>query len=59
MDWLMVTLHLFIGSTLSGVGVVFVLVAGYGSLWLILSAAFAGFVLAFPVSVLIARALRG
>jgi hypothetical protein len=38
---------------------VFVFVAGYGSLWLILTAALAGFVLAFPVSILVERALRG
>lgn len=59
MTWLTVILHLFIGATLSGVGIVVVLVAGYGTLWPLALSVLAGFLLAFPVSVLIERALRG
>ncbi|WP_296763187.1 CTP synthetase [Sediminimonas sp.] len=54
---LTIILHLFIGATLSGVGIVAVLVAGYGSGALIAGAALAGFVLAFPVSYAVARAM--
>ncbi|WP_372884483.1 CTP synthetase [Shimia sp.] len=50
-------LHLFIGATLSGVAIVVVLVAGAGSLAVILGAALAGFLAAFPLSHLIARKL--
>ena len=59
MSWLTLTLHLFIGATLSGVGIVLVLVAGPGGLWPLVGAALLGFVLAFPISVKIARALGG
>lgn len=52
-------LHLFIGSTLAGVGVIAVLVAGFGTLWPIVIAGLAGFVLAFPISWLIAKSLTG
>lgn len=50
-------LHLFIGATLSGIAIVVALVAGVASLWAILGAAIAGFVVAFPVSHIIARKL--
>lgn len=59
MTWLTLILHLFIGATLSGVGIVVMLVAGYGTLWPLVLAAVAGFVLAFPVSIVIERALKG
>jgi len=59
MTWLTVILHLFIGATLAGVGIVAVLVAGYGTLWPLVLSVLAGFLLAFPVSFLIERALRG
>ena len=59
MPWLTIILHLFIGSTLAGSGVIVVLVAGYGDLMPILWAALAGFVVAIPVSVMTARALKG
>jgi len=59
MTWLTVILHLFIGATLAGVGIVAVLVAGYGTLWPLTLSVLAGFLLAFPVSFLIERALRG
>lgn len=50
-------LHLFIGATLSGVGIVVVLVAGFASLWALLGAALLGMVVAFPVSHMVAKAL--
>ncbi|WP_270727655.1 CTP synthetase [Shimia sp. Alg240-R146] len=48
-------LHLFIGATLSGVAIVVALVAGFGGLWTILGAAVAGFLIAFPISWVIAK----
>jgi hypothetical protein len=50
-------LHLFIGSTLAGVGVIAVLVAGTSAPLLILAVAAIGFVLAFPVTWMVARRL--
>lgn len=50
-------LHIFIGSTLAGSAVIAALVMGYGTLIPILVAAVLGFVLAFPVSYLIAKRL--
>lgn len=52
-------LHLFIGASLSGVGIVAVLVAGYGSGRALMGAALAGFILAFPVSYAVARVMAG
>lgn len=58
MNWLLFILHLFIGATLAGVGIVIVLVAGLsGSAWL-WSAILGGLVLAFPVAWLVARAMQ-
>lgn len=58
MNWLLVILHLFIGSTLAGVGIIVVLVAGLtGAAWL-WGAVLGGLVLAFPVAWLVARALQ-
>ncbi|WP_420003440.1 CTP synthetase [Arenibacterium sp. LLYu02] len=50
-------LHLFIGATLSGSAVIAVLVAGMSSGLMILGAAALGFLLAFPISFLLARRL--
>ena len=50
-------LYSLIAATLSGSGVVLVLVAGYNSLWPILIAAAAGAVLAAPISYVLARKL--
>ncbi|WP_108827105.1 CTP synthetase [Ascidiaceihabitans donghaensis] len=50
-------LHLFIGSTLAGSGVIAALTMGYGTLTPILIAAAIGFVIAFPVSAMIAKTL--
>lgn len=59
MSWLLFTLHLFIGATLSGVGIVIVLVAGLtGGIWL-LAAVLVGLVLAFPVAWMVAQAMQG
>jgi len=52
-------LHLFIGATLAGVGIVVVLVAGYSSAWLLGGAVVAGMVIAFPVARVVAKALDG
>ncbi|TCL10256.1 hypothetical protein BXY66_2325 [Shimia isoporae] len=54
---LTLVLHLFIGATLSGVAIVGVLVAGFSGLWMILGAALAGTVIAFPISRVVARKL--
>lgn len=48
-------LHAFIGATLSGVGIIAVLVAGYSAVWPIVMAGVAGFLIAFPVSYLVAK----
>ncbi len=48
-------LYSLIGTTLAGIGVIVVLVAGYGTLNPILVAAAIGAVLAMPVSWLVAR----
>ncbi len=58
MVWLMIVLHLFIGATLAGVGIVVALVAGQGSALALAGAAVAGFLLAFPVAWGIARAMQ-
>ncbi len=58
MLWLMTILHLFIGSTLAGVGIVVLLVMGQGGAWALGGAVLAGFVLAFPVAWLVARAIH-
>ncbi len=50
-------LYSLIGTTLAGSAVIAVLVAGYGTLIPILAAAAAGFVVALPVSYLVAKEL--
>ncbi|OAN72572.1 CTP synthetase [Rhodobacteraceae bacterium EhC02] len=50
-------LHLFIGSTLAGIGVIAALVTGYDSLYPILTAALLGFLAAFPVTWAVTRKL--
>lgn len=54
---LMMTLFSMIATTLMGVGVVIALTTGYGTLQPLLLAAAVGFVVALPVSWLVARAL--
>lgn len=50
-------LHLFIGSTLAGTGVIAALVSGFDTLNPILITALLGFLLAVPVTWLVTRAL--
>jgi predicted PurR-regulated permease PerM len=50
-------LHLFIGSTLAGVGVIAALATGYDTLYPILIAALIGFLAAFPVTWVVTRKL--
>lgn len=58
MSPLVLILHLFIGATLSGVGIVVVLVSGWGGAGALTAAVLAGFGLAFPVARAVARALE-
>lgn len=50
-------LHLFIGSTLAGIGVIAALVSGYDTLYPILIAALVGYVLSFPATWAVTRSL--
>lgn len=50
-------LHLFIGSTLAGVGVIAALVGGVNSGLMLFVIALTGFLVAFPVSWKVAQAL--
>ncbi|HBS48625.1 MAG TPA: CTP synthetase [Rhodobacteraceae bacterium] len=59
MSHLLLILHLFIGATLSGVGIVIVLVAGLSGAWPLIAAGLGGFALGFPVAWLVARAISG
>jgi hypothetical protein len=52
---LMLTLLIFLGSTLAGTIVIAALVMGYDSMMQILVAAVVGFVAAFPLSVAVAK----
>lgn len=56
--WTYVIFHLFIGSTLMGVGVIAALVAGYGTLIPILIASAVGFLAAFPITYFVVKAVR-
>lgn len=55
---LMLVIHIFLGSTLAGVGVVAALTLGLDTLTPILVAAGVGFAVAFPASWAIARRLK-
>jgi hypothetical protein len=50
-------LHLFIGSTLAGIGVIAALVTGFDTLYPILITALLGFLLAFPVTWAVTKAI--
>ncbi|SLN28638.1 hypothetical protein ROA7450_01190 [Roseovarius albus] len=50
-------LHLFIGSTLAGSGVIAALVSGFDTLYGISIAAALGFLASFPITLLVARKL--
>jgi len=57
MLWLLMILHLFIGSTLAGSFMIAALTMGYDTMAYILIAAGVGFVIAFPVSWLVSKRL--
>jgi hypothetical protein len=57
MGHLVLILHLFIGATLAGVGLVALLVTGFDRPWALMLAVLAGFAIAVPVAKAIARAL--
>ena len=59
MGHLLLILHLFIGATLAGVGIVVVLVAGIPGAWPLVAAVALGFALAFPAAWIIAKAMMG
>jgi uncharacterized membrane protein (Fun14 family) len=59
MSRLMMILFSMISTTLMGIGIVIVLVAGYATLQPILIAAAVGFVVALPVSWVVAKQLEG
>jgi len=50
-------LYSFISATLAGIAIIAVLAAGYGTLMPIIYAAIAGFVIALPVSWVVAKKL--
>ena len=54
---LLLILHLFIGATLAGVGVVVVLVAGWSGTAPLAAAVLGGLVLAFPIARAVALAM--
>ena len=51
-------IHLFIGSTLAGIGVIAALVSGYDTLNPILIAALIGFLVSFPVTWVVAKMIH-
>ncbi|MDR9395315.1 CTP synthetase [Roseovarius sp. SYSU LYC5161] len=57
MVWLTIILHLFIGATLAGVGIVVLLVTGQGGVWPLVGAVLGGFVLGFPAARVVARVM--
>lgn len=59
MSYLLLILHLFVGATLAGVGIVVVLVAGAADVATLTGAVLGGLVLAFPIAAALARAMRG
>ncbi len=59
MSTLLILLHLFIGSTLAGVGLVVLLVAGQATAFSLSAAIALGYLLAFPVARYVERGMRG
>lgn len=59
MSYLLLILHLFIGATLAGVGIVVVLVVGPAGPWPLLGSVVGGFIVAFPVAKIVERAMMG
>lgn len=58
MFWLIVVLHMFVGTTVAGVGIIGLLVTGNASLIGIGVAALIGYIAAIPLSVVVARAVK-
>ena len=56
---LMLIIHIFLGSAISGSAIVLALVLGYDTLVPLVAVAVAGFVVSFPASYLIAKRLAG
>ncbi len=59
MGWLILVLHIFIGSTLAGAAVIAALVTGNDGVAVIVGAAVLGYVLAVPLAWVVARKLAG
>jgi hypothetical protein len=57
MGWLIIVLHVFIGSTIAGSLIIAALVIGQDSVATLIGAAIAGYVVAVPVSWLLAKQL--
>jgi putative flippase GtrA len=57
MNWLMAIFHIFIGSTLSGIAIIVALVTGYSSAATLIAAAAIGFIIAFPVTYFVGKAI--
>ena len=57
MGWLILVLHLFIGSTIAGTLIIAALVIGQDSVAALVGAGVAGYVVAVPVSWLLAKQL--
>ena len=56
---LVLILHAMIGGALASVVVVVALISGVTTLWPLLGAGFAGWLIAWPVAIYVARAMRG
>ena len=56
---LFLIIHIFVGSTIAGSGVIVALSLGYDSVPALLTFAGVGFALSFPVSWMLARRLSG
>ncbi|MCZ4350995.1 CTP synthetase [Roseovarius aestuarii] len=57
MGWLIIILHIFIGSTIAGALIIAALVIGHDSGWSLAGVAVLGYVAAIPVSWILARQL--
>lgn len=59
MFWLVFAMHLFIGTTLAGSAIIVALSIGMDRWQLLAGAAVAGYLLAIPIAMLVARGIRG
>ncbi len=55
---LFLIVHIFVGATLAGTGIIIALTLGFDTLQPVLWSAVAGFVLAFPVSWFVAKRIE-